>query len=416
MNVRRRWPWLVVGAVGVANLGLGVYGTASAQEGESTVLGLDAEASSDGIGSTFGDPEAQPYPVAAGQIAHTNATLSTGPTAYALASTAWPGPLVANAGSLAVLLGGPSEAGDLNYGGRAEAFSTGPNEAELPSMRASAEGNVAQATAGAQDVEGQPGAATGDVQTLSRSAYEEGVLRATSSCTASDIGFAEGAVAIGSVRTEAESSTDGTTSTAGGRTVVSGVTIAGQPAEVDEEGVRFIDPIAAPVGEQVLSNFGMEMFVAQPRTTQEEGRASYSAGPLVVLWEPPESGQLFVYSFCGSDASVSIRSGTAFSQSLPATTTPASTPTSAAPSSSGSSPAPVTPPAATTPPATSAPVDDAVALDAEPAGFVRNLSIWPYIVGALCSIAAGYGLRRGRDAALAPRDAALTCPLEGARP
>jgi hypothetical protein len=100
-----RRPWLVLGAVGLVSFGFGAYGTATAQE--TTVLGLDAVAQSDGIGSTFGGPNAQPYPVAAGQIGHTEATVSTGPTGYALASTAWPGPLAANAGSLAVLLGGP---------------------------------------------------------------------------------------------------------------------------------------------------------------------------------------------------------------------------------------------------------------------------------------------------------------------
>ena len=415
---RRRWPWLVLAAVGLANVGLGVYGTAGAQEGGTTILGLDAVATSDGIGSTFGDPEAQPYPVAAGQIAHTTATLSTGPTGYALASTAWPGPLVANAGSLAVLLGGPPEASEANYAGRAEAFSTGPNEAELPGMRARAEGAVAEATAGAQDVEGQPGAATGEVQTISRSTYEADVLHATSSCTASDIGFAEGAVAIGSVRTEADASSDGTTGTAAGRTVVSGLTVGGQPAEVDENGVRFVDPIVAPVGEQILVNFGIEMFVAEPRTEQDGADASYQASPLVVLWEPPESGQLFVYSICGSEASVSIRSGAAFTApTLP----PASPPTPVLPSD----PAPASRPASTStptsaaaaaPPATAPAAEPPPAVESTPAGFVRHLSIWPYIVGALCSVAAGIGLRRGREGLLAPRPVGAACPLEGARP
>ena len=404
----------MLGVVGLASFGVGVYGTASAQEGGTTVLGLDAVAQSDGIGSTFGDPNAQPYPVAAGQIAHTEATVSTGPAGYALASTAWPGPLVANAGSLAVLLGGPPEAGEVNYGGRAEAFSTGPTDAEVPTMRAHAERALAEAMAGGQDVEGQPGAATGDVQTISRSTFDETTLQATSSCTASDIGFGEGVVAIGSVRTEADASTDGATSAAGGRTVVSGVTVGGQPAEVDENGVRFVDPVVAPVGEQILANMGMQMFVASPRTTQEEGAASYRAGPLVVLWEPPESGQLFVYSFCGSDASVSMRTGAAFTSPVP-TTTPLPRPpapsgsTTAAPTGGGTTAVTAAPPATTAPPA------PPPTIDSEPVGFIRDLAIWPYILGAACTVAAGLGLRRAREGALAPR-AMTVCPLEGAQP
>jgi hypothetical protein len=417
----RRWPWLVVGIAGLSSLGVGTVGTfgAGAQEGGQIVLGLTAVGASDGIGSTFGDPDAQPYPVAAGQIAHTEATLSTGPTGYALASTAWPGPLAANAGSLALLLQPnlPPETGNANYAGRTEAFSPGgPSESELPGMRAHAEGGVAEAFAGAQDVEGEPGAFTGDVQTLSRSTFEAGVLKATSSCTASDMTFGgDGAVAIGSVRTESESSTDGATGTAGGRTVVSGVTVAGQPAEVDENGVRFIDPVAAPVGEQILSQMGISMFVAQPQASDDPTRPSYRAGALVVVWDLGGSGYFYIYNICGSDTSASVRLGQAFSAPTAPTlpNRPATTPV--APSRSSTTPASPTV-AAPTPTAPPAAVETPAAPDLEPIGFVRNLSIWPYILGALCCVASGFGLRRARDGALAPRSGATVCPLEGARP
>lgn len=416
---RRRWPWAALGTLGVASFGVGAVGTlgAGAQEGGRVVIGYDAVAASDGIGGTFGDPDAQPYPVAAGQIAHTEATMSTGPSGYALASTAWPGPLAANAGSLAVLLGAPPQAGHANYAGRAEALSpSGPHESELPGMRAHAEGGLAEATAGAQDVENEPGAFTGDVQTVSRSTFENGALQATSTCTASDMTFGgENGVKIGSVRTEAQAATDGTASTAGGRTVVSGMTVGGQAAEVDEEGVRFVDPVTAPIGEQILANMGIEMFVAQPRTSEEGNRASHHAGSLVVLWDFFGSGHQWVYSICGSDASVSLRSGTAFVGAPPLTAPPRVTPTSAAPRPAASpSAAPRTPPSPTTAPADTG--DDEIALALEPAGFVRDLSIWPYIIGAACCVAAGYGLRRGRDVVLDPRAAATACPLEGARP
>lgn len=408
----RRWPWLALGAAGIATLALGVAGAAG-QEGGGVVNGLDAVAASDGIGSTFGDPDAQPYPVAASQIAHTEATLSTGPTGYALASTAWPGPLVANAGSLAVLLGAPSEARQANYGGRAEAFSpAGPHESELPGMRARAEGGEVEATAGAQDFEGAPGATTGEVETRSFSSFATGTLRSLSSCTASDLGFAEGAVTIGSVHTEAEATTDGTVGTAGGRTVVSGVTVGGQDAEVDEEGVRFTDPVFAPVGEQVLANFGMDMFVASPRTEEEPSRASHRAGSLVVVWEPPDSGQRFVYNVCGSDAAVDLRIGLAFVPALPQ-------PVPSAPSAprfegtpSPSSPGPV--PSAQ-PPAATSPAVAPESMELDPVDFVRNLALWPYIVGALAVVVAGMGLARGREVVLAPRAGAVNCPLEGAR-
>lgn len=409
----RRWPWLALGGIGVASLALGVVG-AAAQEGGGVVNGLDAVAASDGIGSTFGDPNAQPYPVAASQIAHTEATLSAGPTGYALASTAWPGPLAANAGSLAVLLGAPSQAGQANYSGRAEAFSpAGPHDAELAGMRAHAEGGEAEATAGAQDFESTPGATTGEVATRSFSSFDAGILQSVSSCTASDLGFADGGVTIGSVRTEAEATTNGTVGTAGGRTVVSGVKVAGQDAEVDEDGVRFTDPVVAPVGEQVLANFGMDMFVASPRTSEEPTRASHRAGSLVVVWEPPGSGYVFIYNICGSDAAVDLRSGLAF------TVLPVAPPVAPPLVSGGAvfspspAPLPVAPPVAA--PAATPQPKAPEAIGPVPIGFVRNLSLWPYTIGLISVLAAGSGLGRAREAALVPRAAAVTCPLEGAR-
>lgn len=410
----RRWPWLVLGAAGACSLALGVVGAAAE---EPVINGLDAVAASDGIGGSFGDPSAQPYPVAAGQIAHTETALSTGPTGYALASTAWPGPLAANAGSLAVLLGGPPQAGQANYSGRAEAFApAGPHDAEMAGMRAHADGGEAEATAGAQDVEGQPGVMTGDVTTRSRSSFAASTLRAVSSCTASDLSFAEGLVTIGSVRTEAEATTTGQGSEAGGRTVVSGMKVGGQDAEVDEDGVRFTDPVTAPIGEQVLANFGIEMFVAAPRTSQAPSAASYRAGPLVVIWEPPESGQRFVYSICGSEAAVELRAGTPF-VTLPPLSSPAPPPgVSDVGGAFAPMPVPRPPvgPSVTPAPIAESPITEE--LGPLPIGFVRDLSLWPYLVGALSVVAAAVGLARARDAALAPRAGAVACPLEGARP
>lgn len=408
---RRRWPWLALGAIGLGSFALGIV-AAAAQEAGGVVTGLDAVATSDGMGQTMGDPGSQPYPTAKGDIAHTEATLFTGPTGYALASTAWPGPLAANAGSLAVLLGAPPQASEANYRGRAEAFGGCPNDAEAPGMTAHAKDGEAEATAGARDFESQPGATTGDVHTRSRSSFDVGELRATSSCTASDLGFAEGAVTIGSVRTEAEAVTDGTTSDAGGRTVVSGTKIAGQDAEVDEEGVRFTDPATAPIGEQVLANFGITMFVAAPRNEVGSSSASHQAGSLVVIWDPPETDYGYIYEVCGSNASVELRTGLAF---VPPAIPPS--PTFAPPGDAAVLPtpgAPFSPTPVVSPTRTpSSPVE---VVSGDPLRFVRDLSVWPYVLGAACAVAAGIGLGRARDAALVPRATSVACPLEGGRP
>ncbi|MGQ0830484.1 MAG: hypothetical protein ACT4OV_02290 [Microthrixaceae bacterium] len=408
----RRWPWLVLGAVGIASFGAGIAG-ASVGATDAVVNGLDAVAFSGGVGQTFGDPNAQPYPVAKGDIAHTEATLSAGPTGYALASTAWPGPLVANAGSLAVLLGAPPEAGQANYSGRAEAFSGGPNDAELAGMKAHAKDGVAEATAGAQDFESAPGASTGDVYTRSYSSFDAGTLQSVSSCTASDLGFADGAVTIGSVHTDAQATTNGASSDAGGRTVVTGTKIGGQDAEVDENGVRFTDPATAPIGEQILSNFGISMFVAAPRQEESASSASHRAGSLVVIWDPPGTDYGYIYEICGSDAAVALRTGLGFVPPVlpPGPTTPpvdgGGVPVYVPPSSGPS----FEPPAAA-PPATTA--STVPSIEPAPIAFVRDLSLWPYVLGIAFVVAAGLGLASARERALQPRAALVTCPLEGA--
>lgn len=412
----------LLAAAGLALIGTGALGATGARvdaQAAPTIIGFGAVAQSDGTGTTFGDPGTPPYPTAAGQQNHTEATLSTGPAGYALASTAWPGPLVGNAGSLATLLGAPPEAGAVNYGGRAEAFApAGPNEAALPGMSARAEPTATEAIAGSQAVStgaGADQATTGDSSTISRASFEAGTLTARSTSTTSDIAFAAGAVRIGSVYTEAVTTTDGTTSTAGGITEVSGGEAGGSPFVVDEEGVRFTDPLTGPVGEQVLSQMGMSMFVASPSSTNEGDSASYQAGALVVTWEPPESGQLIVYTFGGSTAEVSIRLGTArIPPSGPTpTTAPATASRPASPPSAGATPAA---PAAR--PSTPTPTTETVTrppeeLPVEPAAaFDRNLSWWsPYLVGAGFVLVGSSRLRR-EQALLELPVVSSPCPLD----
>lgn len=408
----RRWPWLVVGAVGLSSLGIGIAG-ATAQGGNLVVNGLTAVAVSDGMGQTMGDPGAQPYPVAKGDIAHTEATMSTGPTGYALASTVWPGPLAANAGSLAVLLGGPSQAGQANYNGRAEAFSGGPNDASAPSMAAHAKDGDAEATAGARDFTSSQGQSTGDVYTRSYSSFAAGALQSVSSCTASNLGFGDGAVTIGSVHTEASAVTNGTASDAGGRTVVSNTKIGGQDATVDENGVRFTDPATAPIGEQVLSNFGISMFVTAPRQEPKTpSSSSYKSGSLVVIWDPPGTNYGYIYEICGSDASVAVRLGTGFVPPVDIAEPAVPDLPIDAPAVEGVDIAAPVGGSATPRPSTPSETDDTFVV--APITFARDLSNLPYLFGALCIVAAGIGLMRAREAALLVHPNAVVCPLEGA--
>src|SRR5688572_10406132 len=99
--MRRRRAGAAIAAAGLVLLATPVAVWAQAEQ-FTGFYNLTAEAS--GMAVIFGNPETQPYPTAAGQVPETQATLSNGPSAYALSSVAWPGPLLANAGSLSNVL------------------------------------------------------------------------------------------------------------------------------------------------------------------------------------------------------------------------------------------------------------------------------------------------------------------------
>jgi len=221
------------------------------------------------------------------------------------------------------------------------------------------------------------------------------------------------------VHTEANAVTTGTSSDAGGRTLVSGTKIGGQDATVDENGVRFTDPATAPIGEQVLSNVGISMYVTAPRQDPKTSTSSsYKSGSLVVIWDPPGTDYGYIYEVCGSDASVELRTGLAFvpvpvpdfSPDLPPVDTPSELGDAGFADSSLVGPVPT--PTASSPARKAAPP---ASIGPVPVGFVRDLSIVPYLIGLLSVVVAGLGLGRAREAALAPRAAAVACPLEGAR-
>ena len=400
----RRRASVALGVVGLALLAVTPLvqrvGAQAVQFDGFTVL-----TSSDGIAGTFGDPAGAPYPVAAGQMPHTEASLTTGPTGYALASVAWPGPLVANAGDLAVLLGAPHEAGDANYGGRAEARSPGgESDAELgPNMRAHAQDNVAEATATVEDFASVPGSlSAGSSTTHVRNVLEAERVVGVAESSTTDIVFAEGLVTIDSVETLAHAVSDGLQADADGSTVVNGLEVNGNPATVDEEGVRFSDPAVQPVQENVLTNAGIEMFVTKPRSTNEGDAASYRSGSLVIVWTLGDSGYVVVYSIGGSEADARATRGSPF-------TPPTSPGIVASPSSSpppDTSPTLGTEPVPTSTPPTAAPTTE---LAAAPISFTRELGIVPYVIGALFTAAAAWGLWRFREGVI-ERPAALACP------
>ncbi|HEX9682469.1 MAG TPA: hypothetical protein VGA13_05270 [Acidimicrobiales bacterium] len=323
----------------------------------SAFLGFTLLGAGDAIRTQGGDPQSQGFPQYTTSTSHSDTRLGTGPAGRALASTGWPGEFGGNVGSLTQVFGAPEEAGALNYPGRAEAHTpAGPHDDELPGMRAHALGEVTEAFA-RQEGQGDPAVFDFDEASSLTTSYVDGDLGITrSEALVTDIVFAGGQITIDSVSTVAEARTDGVTGTNAGSTVVSGLTVGGQAATVDEDGIHFgdqtnpspADAVAQAIGENVLMHFGITMYVTEPRTRDEGGLQEYRSGSLVVDMDLGGEGRgVGTMAFGGSDAYV---------QASPAITPPTLPPVTVAPTTPPTvpftSPPPTVAAAVTTPPPT----------------------------------------------------------------
>jgi hypothetical protein len=186
----------------------------------------------------------------------------------------------------------------LNSPIRAEAqYPTHPNaDASVPgaTMTARAESTevVADAIIGA--------ALTSDIEKFA-SLRATSVTRLTGVATAvsdahstvSDIELAGGEVTIGSVTSTAHAETKGDRATSTGSTTVHEMKIHDTPVTVDATGVHVagqpidaVSPVVAGVN-QVLTNFGMKMWLTRPTQSAKDGVATFDAGSLIIDWSPP---------------------------------------------------------------------------------------------------------------------------------
>jgi hypothetical protein len=140
---------------------------------------------------------------------------------------------------------------------------------------------------------------------------------ATSVVTDIDIG---GAVKIKSVTSTATGQTDGLQAQATGGTVVQGLTIGGQAAYLDQDGLHIGEPgqpvnaAANQLANQALAGLGMTVYVSQPQKEVTGSSATYNAGSLLFRWEPPNnpSHNVFTATFGGSRVSVAASQGSGF--------------------------------------------------------------------------------------------------------
>jgi hypothetical protein len=291
-------------------------------------FGFTLTAQSQALQMTEDEPSANSHPEADVDLPQSQVSLTSGPVGYALSSVAWPGALLGNAGSLILLVqpGAPSQVAALNDPVRAEARTgsashTSTNDS-VPGAHMAADATPARTTADALLDGGAAGALIGFGRTTSSSTAALGTRTGTvtADSTAKDVSLANGVVKIGSVVSHAEARTDGTTAAGKGKTTVSGMTIAGVPVVVDDNGITVatqhgaVPPSAAQTVNQAVSSLGMHVALSSPTQYRRGGAINYDAGSLTMLWKPPGSSNTFTASLGGSRVVAAASRSSAFEQ------------------------------------------------------------------------------------------------------
>jgi len=336
--VRRRVRAIVVLAAGLL-LAVAFGLRISTARADTTLGSYSAIASAPGIEATEDEPSAQAHPEGQGSAPYTTSLLSNGGVGYSLSSIAWPGAYGGNAGSL-ILVALPSQAGGvpvpdaikgavetvspaLQYPIRAEARAgSAPDVSygQIPgtTLTAHADSNDVHAVA---DVQGanQPGAATyGNLHSDSSSTLDGNSVKTLADSTLQNINIGGGVVKIQSLISTATATTDGSNSSANGGTIVKGLTVGGQAAYLDQDGLHIgssnqpVNAAASQAANAALAGLGMKVYVSQPQTERDGGNITYTASSIVFTWVPPNNPSKNVFVVTLGGARVSVAAGAGF--------------------------------------------------------------------------------------------------------
>jgi hypothetical protein len=319
----------------------------------------------------------------------------------------------------------------ISYPIRAEARSpAGPADATFSvpgtTMTSHTDDNGARATAGIQAVSMAGGGTAGTISSQSNASVTTTQAISQAVSKVSNINLAGGIVQIASVVSSSTATTDGNKATGAGTTTITGLTIAGQPATIDQSGVHIgqqgapVNDVLNQLAQQAFSKAGITMFLAKPTQLIQGATVTQSAGSLIVGFS--QSGNNFVFTFGGATAIANA--SPSFDYSATGDTSAPAAPIAAAPfaappavlSSGGTTySAPVAPtplpaprPVTKRKPATSTGLPGAILAAVN---FSQPTAAWLVIFGLLAAGGAGAGLRRLGDAALRPSLAA--CDGEG---
>lgn len=252
-----------------------------------------------------------------GTVPHTEANLQNGPVGNGLATVFWPGPLAANAGTLILVLqpSAPDAAKQLNYPVRAESR-PGDNP---PTKTYEVPGTKLTSTAEAQKVSADaviasPVSDTGAAGTTQSHSLVQQTDQGGSAESSSKVqDFVLGPIKIESVVSTAKATTDGTKADGSATTTITGMTVAGQPAYVDESGLRIgqqgqpANAIANQIAQQALAQGGFNVYVSTPQKEVNGASVSVTAGSIYIT-QKSDSG-ITGFSIGGAHAQATAAPG-----------------------------------------------------------------------------------------------------------
>lgn len=250
--------------------------------------GIIASSRGNPVQVTYDSPNLLPTgsPILQFSVPEALATISSGPVGYALASFLFPGPLIADLD--AALAASGQSTGIPPYPIRSEAFfPSGPEQASQGEqgveMVASTDFADSLARSSYAGLSLDPAAFVGAMAATSQSVVEGDALVSRARSEVSDISIAGGLIAIESVVTDLVAASNGSDGATSGGTTVSGVTVLGLPATIDENGIRFVDPPREPDPENPIG--GAIGGALEPVTGPVGDALGGVAGPLNDLLE-----------------------------------------------------------------------------------------------------------------------------------
>lgn len=252
---RRAAALAVVACIGAAGAGRATAAGAQADGGATRLLeqfgGFELSARGNGIQLTYDSPGVVPVgPAVQVSVPEALATSSSG-TNYALASVAYPGPVLADLPTVLAQSNPDLPQVAPPYPVRAQAFfPSGPTSEERSTatarMRSVTDALTSLATASSTGTDVAPLVAAGSVAGASRTGVEQGKVTSRARVETTGTDLLGGLLHVESVVTDLVAASDGAKAGTDGRTTVNGVTFLGLAATVDRDGLRLVERPPAP--------------------------------------------------------------------------------------------------------------------------------------------------------------------------